>query len=88
MDKYEPVIAKEQLEVGAYYKGRCRNANVARWNGRLFIHWREKFTMRFLEEIKCPEDETHFDVFIAERKMTQEEVDALAHNGLLIPLEI
>jgi hypothetical protein len=28
-----------------------------------FIHWREKFSAVFLEDIKHPDDEGHFDVF-------------------------
>lgn len=81
MGEYDPVIPKAELEVGAYYKGRCRNATVARWNGKVFIHWRFKFT-QFLEEICCPEDETIYDVFVAERKMLPDEVEQE------IPLEV
>ena len=61
-----PKIARKDLIVGKYYKGHCRNAEEARWNGEVFIHWRTKFGNTFLEEIKHPEDEQHFDVFVVE----------------------
>lgn len=71
MRNYEPIIPKENLEHGAYYEGKCRNANVARWNAerQLFYHWRNKFGNEFVETIECPEDEKHFDVFVAEKKV-------------------
>ena len=67
MRDYTPVIPKLNLEHGAYYQGRCRNASIARWNGErgVFVYWRTKFNDTFLEEIRCPEDDKHFDVFVA-----------------------
>ena len=61
------LLRKEQLEHGRYYRGRCRNARVARWHAgaQCFVHWRVKFGSRFLERIKHPVDEKHFDVFLA-----------------------
>lgn len=58
-------IPKSGLVHGRYYYGRCRNASIARWDGmkEVFVHWRQKFGDVFLEEIKCREDELHFDVF-------------------------
>lgn len=71
MRDYTPKIAKADLEHGAYYAGRCRNATEARWNAdkQCFIHWRTKFGNKFMEEIKHPEDETYYDVFIVEKKI-------------------
>ena len=68
---YTPKIAKKDLEHGAYYAGRCRNANEARWNAdrQCFVHWRTKFDNTFLEEIRHPEDEKMFDVFVVEAKI-------------------
>lgn len=65
---YEPVIKKEDLKHGVYYIGRCRNATMARWNAdeQQFYHFRTKFGHKFIENIKCPEDEKVYDVFIAE----------------------
>lgn len=67
---YTPKIAKAELEHGAYYVGRCRNASEARWdaNKNRFVHWRTKFGHRYLEEICHPEDDKHFDVFVVEKK--------------------
>jgi len=52
---------------GGYYKGRCRNATVARWNAeeQCFYHWREKFGRIYIETIKYPTDEQEpwWDVF-------------------------
>lgn len=71
---YTPKIRKEDLKHGHYYLGHCRNASVARWDEKrqCFVHWRIKFGSKFLEEIKCPEDEKVYDVFIAERDLTEE----------------
>lgn len=68
MGEYDPVIPKTDLVHGAYYKGRCRNADITRWNGEeeIFYHWRHKFGTKFVEKIHCPEDEDHYDVFVAE----------------------
>ena len=39
-----PTLPKNFLRDGGYYKGRCRNATVARWNEaeQQFYHWCEK----------------------------------------------
>jgi hypothetical protein len=70
------IIARADLVDGAYYEGRCRNATVARWNAErgVFIHWRTKFANVFLEAIKHPEDEQHFDVFVPIRRLDEAEV--------------
>lgn len=62
-------MKKEDLEIGAYYKGNCRNASEARWNGRVFVYWRTKFGETFLEEIEHPEDDRGFDLFEVEKKI-------------------
>lgn len=66
--RYTPKIAKNQLVHGQYYTGRCRNASVARWNEerQCFFHWRSKFGERFIEEIRAPEDDQCFDVFVVD----------------------
>jgi hypothetical protein len=80
----EPIIKKENLIHGAYYRGKCRNADVARWDGtnECFWHWRYKFGL-FTEQIKCPEDDDYYDVFVAERMLATEDVVLDA----IIPLE-
>ena len=60
-----PILPKADLVDGAYYVGRCRNATIARWSAArgCFFHWRVKFDRIFVEEIKHPIDEEHYDVF-------------------------
>ena len=72
---YEPIIPKAELKHGSYYKGRCRNASVARWNGeeQKFYHWRTKWGDKFIETIYAPEDDSIFDVFIAKEEVEPEE---------------
>ena len=67
-DRYVPKIAKADLVHGAYYKGRCRNAQIARWNAETqrFVHWRTKWGHTYTEEICHPDDEKDFDVFVVE----------------------
>jgi hypothetical protein len=73
---YTPKIKKEDLIHGNYYYGGCRNATVARWDAinQVFTHWRNKFGHRFVEEIRCPEDDKTFDVFVTECLLKDEEV--------------
>lgn len=68
---YTPKIPREKLEHGAYYLGRCRNASVARWNGKLgkFFYYRLKFGHLFIEEINAPEADTNFDVFVTDKRL-------------------
>lgn len=67
-----PILPKTVLVDGAYYIGRCRNATVARWSAarECFFHWRQKFDRIFVEEIKHPIDDNHFDVFRVVRELT------------------
>ena len=67
-DRYMPKIAKADLVHGEYYRGRCRNASIARWNAETqrFVHWRTKWHNTFTEEICHPDDEQYFDVFVVE----------------------
>lgn len=64
-------VPKTALKHGAYYRGTCRNAQVARWNDeeQRFYHWRTKFGDRFVETIRHREDEEHYDVFDAEEEI-------------------
>lgn len=73
---YTPKIAKKDLKHGVYYRGRCRNAQIARWNAEdeTFYHWRTKFGSKYIEAIKHPEDEQHYDVFVVEAECEPEEV--------------
>jgi hypothetical protein len=73
---YTPKIRKEELEHGAYYIGRCRNASIARWNALdgLFRYHRYKFGKTFVDEIYCPEDEVIYDAFVTERLADPDEI--------------
>ncbi len=61
------ILPKQALKNGAYYRGRCRNATVCRWNAveDCFYYWREKCGRIFIETIKYPTDEEEpwWDVF-------------------------
>lgn len=61
-------IAKKDLVDGMYYLGRCRNANIARWNALTskFVYQCYKFGETFLEEICHSKDEQRYDVFLVE----------------------
>ena len=79
---YEAKIPAKDLIHGVYYRGECRNATVARWNEdkQVFFHWRHKFGHNFLEEIKHPEHETQYDVFVVEEEITD-------NMHMMIPFE-
>lgn len=59
------MLTKDQLVHGEYYLGRCRNAEIARWNANKqhFVYRRYKFGTTFLETIKHPDDDQIWDVF-------------------------
>ena len=56
----EEGVKKADLVNGAYYRGHCRNASIARWNADLnqFYYIRTKFGSSFVETLPGPED-TH-----------------------------
>lgn len=58
------MIRKEDLVVGMYYKGNCRNASVAKWDGSKFDYMRYKWGSYYKDSLCYPMDEDHFDVFI------------------------
>lgn len=57
------IIPLHEMHIGVY-RGRCRNAEYAYWNGAKFIHIRNKFGHEYLEEIHHPENEYRYDVFL------------------------
>jgi len=61
------LLRKEELVHGAYYRGTCRNAEVARWHAgaERFLYARTKFGSKYLEPIAHPVDERRYDVFMA-----------------------
>ena len=78
------MIEKKDLEEGEYYVGSCRNAQVAKWDGKVFIYLRYKFGDTFAEEINHPEDDNGFDLFIPIRQLdtsiSDDELDQI-HNA-------
>lgn len=57
-------IPKSELEVGKEYKGECRNASKATWDGEKFWYERYKFGRTFNESINHYEDDDGYDVFV------------------------
>jgi uncharacterized protein (DUF433 family) len=62
-----PLLPKDRLRHGAFYKGRCRHATICRWNAeeQCFYPWREKMGLNYIDTIKYPTDEAEpwWDVF-------------------------
>lgn len=58
------MIRKEDLVAGKYYKGNCRNASVAKWNGSKFDYMRYKWGSYCKDSLCYPTDDLYFDVFI------------------------
>ncbi len=60
------VLRKEQLIDGKYYRGTCRNANVAQWDekGNCFWYMRHKFGNNFAEKINHLQDDNRYDLFV------------------------
>jgi hypothetical protein len=72
-------IQIDKLEIGAYYRGKCRNASVAIWNGAEFIYVRNKFNCSFNEKINHFQNDNGFDLFVPLSKITPEP------NQIIIP---
>jgi hypothetical protein len=75
MSKYTPKIAKKDLKHGSFYKGKCLYGDYARWDGvkGVFRMWRGTLGLKYLVDIKHPEDEDKFDVFVVEVECKQKE---------------
>lgn len=60
------VIRKEDLIDGKYYLGICRNAEVAKWDAEknVFSYLRQKFNLKYFEEINHISDDDGYDLFI------------------------
>ena len=62
-------IPKDKLEVGAWYRGECRNAKLAQWKGEGFVYERTKFGYTYNEEINHFQDDDGYDVFVPIEKV-------------------
>lgn len=65
------MIPKSDLEDRAYYRGQCRNAQVAQWHADKghFMYMRSKFGNVFVECINHPEDDNGYDLFRPEQRI-------------------
>ena len=70
------MIAKKDLKHLYYYKGVCRNAYVAQWDEKTnkFYYIRYKFGGHALEEIRHPEDDDGFDLFIPLKEIDHNDI--------------
>lgn len=70
-------ITKKDLVIGKYYYGKCRNNNVAMWNGKEFQYMRYKFGWRE-DTINHFEDDNGYDLFVPIKEQIEvEEVDKI-----------
>jgi hypothetical protein len=60
------MIPKKDLKDGHAYVGNCRNAAVAVWYAKdnQFVYIRSKFGAEYEEDIKHPEDDDSYDLFV------------------------
>lgn len=71
------ILPVDLMERDVVYKGQCRNAKYAYWNGVKFIHLRTKWSETFLEGIHHPENEHHYDVFLVEGKADEDDPEVI-----------
>lgn len=64
-------IMKKDLEIDSFYYGHCRNAILAKWNGKKFTYIRSKFGNEFPEDINHFEDDDGFDLFLPFFKLNE-----------------
>jgi hypothetical protein len=77
---YRPtnIIATADLVDGRYYRGTCRNTEVARWcqlteSIGKFLYVRRKFGETYVDEIFHPENEKKMDAFYPVEETTPTE---------------
>jgi hypothetical protein len=60
-----PAVLAAPFVHGAYYRGTCRNASIARYNAETgkFVYWRQKFGSVFPEDICHAGNDDGFDLF-------------------------
>ena len=88
--KVTPMCSRPEVLVapfvhGAYYRGSCRNASIARYNAATdrFIYWRTKFGSVFEEEICHTGCDDGYDLFEPYAETT-----TLPEGFKEIPLEV
>jgi guanosine-3',5'-bis(diphosphate) 3'-pyrophosphohydrolase len=58
------IVPKKDLIKNKYYKGKCRNATVALWNGFEFVYMRSKYGHYYIDEVNHLEDDNGYDLFV------------------------
>jgi hypothetical protein len=59
-----PLLSREELKPGHYYKGTCRHGTIARWDGTCFRYWRRKFERIYLQRLPYPTDADAMDLML------------------------
>ena len=71
------LIPLKDLQTDKYYFGTCRNARVAKWNGKVFTYIRSKFGERFPETINHPENDDGYDLFFPVGECEPQETETI-----------
>ena len=66
-------IPKDQLKVGQWYEGTCRNAHQAQWDGKKFWYKRYKWGMTYNDDIDHFDSSIETDVFVPFKEIECEE---------------
>lgn len=71
-------IPLQNLKDKTFYKGSCRNAEIAYWltETQKFYYMRSKFGSEFIEDIEALENDNGFDVFVPHEETSLSENDA------------
>jgi len=71
------IIRKSDLKKNHYYFGKCRNSDVALWNGFEFVYNRYKFGSYYIDSVNNIEDDNGFDLFIPLKELKKEEIEEI-----------
>jgi len=76
------VLRKEQLVDGKYYRGFCRNADVAMWDEKENCFWymRHKFGDVFAEKINHLDDDNFHDLFVPVEEVEPKENEIIKNE--------
>ena len=80
-------VMKEDLEIGECYYGKCRNASIAIWDGKVFTYMRTKFGSTFPETINHFEDDDGFDLFAPYFKLDEKDLEIPHINDIINTLK-
>lgn len=73
------LLRPDQLEHGAYYRGQCKAATVARWHGELkrFVFLRPQFGGKVIDQIAHPAQGKTHDIFMPLEKVAPQESEQI-----------